>query len=81
MIPNWIDEEYGRRMHGVNRALMQHQHDRVNARYPGATLEYCIDCGGLTDRAGKHDDSLYFEDDDGPYCHPCYSSKREARHG
>ena len=79
-MPDWIDAEYSRRRQGATRLLSQYQHEQVNRRYPGATLEYCIDCGDPTGRAGKQDDSLYFESDDGPYCHPCFSCIQETRH-
>ena len=80
MIPSWIEEEYTRRRHGVNRALTQSQHDRVNARYPGATLEYCCLCGQPTGKAGPGEDSLY-DHRDGPYCAECFWREQEARHG
>lgn len=65
---DWIDEEHERRRCGENRPLLQSQHAEVNARYPGCTLEYCCDCGAPTGRAGKAEDSLFTEDDAGPYC-------------
>ena len=35
-------------------------------------LEMCADCGELTGRAGKHDDSLYcVVCDAGPFCETC----------
>ena len=37
-------------------------------------LEYCLDCGELTGRAGRADDSLFI-DDDGPYCKECFDAK------
>ena len=54
---DWIDEEYQNRLLGRNRALLQSQHNAVNARYPGTTLEYCCDCGEPTGNAGKDEDS------------------------
>ena len=76
---DWIDAEYQRRSEGVNRPLLHTEHEAVNARYPGCTLEHCCECGQPTGRAGKHDDSLYFDDDDGPYCGECYSEVEETR--
>jgi hypothetical protein len=36
----WIDDERERRGRGECHALLQSQHDLVNGRYPGCTLEY-----------------------------------------
>ena len=69
---DWIDEEKQRRDLGITRPLNQDQHARVNARYPGCTLEYCCQCGEPTGRAGRGDDSLYADDDSGPYCSECF---------
>ena len=35
-------------------------------------LEYCCACDYPTGRAGRLDDSLYTDDDDGPFCVECY---------
>ena len=40
------------------------------------TKECCVSCDSYTERAGKHDDSLYLDDGTGPYCLPCYDHKR-----
>ena len=39
-----------------------------------APLEYCCKCGAATGRAGRADDSLYTDDDDGPFCEDCYEA-------
>lgn len=70
--PDWIDEEYERRRDGTTRALSQSAHAAVNARYPGCTLEHCFICGDPTGFAGKGEDSCYDDDDNGPYCWPCW---------
>ena len=75
---DWIDREYAQRKQGVNRPLLYSEHEAVNARYPGCTLEYCCECGSATGRAGKHDDSLFTDDGDGPYCHECWIDLTEA---
>ncbi len=69
---DWIDQEYRRRRMAIITPLFPSEHDAVNARYPGTTLEYCFVCGEPTGRAGKGDDSLYDEDDEGPYCPGCW---------
>jgi len=68
---DWIDKEKQCWDDGINRALTQDQHVVVNARYPGATLEYCCQCGEATGRAGRGDDSLFTEDL-GPFCLVCW---------
>lgn len=35
-------------------------------------LELCCRCGDPTGRAGRADDSLYTDDDLGPYCWDCW---------
>lgn len=75
MDKDWIDEERERREQGINRPLLQSHHAEVNARYPGCTLEYCRECDQPTGRAGKGEDSLYGEEDDGPYCWDCWPYK------
>ena len=54
---DWIDEEYKRRRSGEHRPLLQSDHQAVNARYPGCTLEHCCVCDQPTGRAGKADAS------------------------
>ena len=44
----------------------------IRTTNPGLTLEYCCECDGVTGRAGRHDDSLYADDDNGPYCDECF---------
>lgn len=72
MTKDWIDEERNRRAEGYNRPLLQSQHAEVNARYPGCTLEYCCECDQPTGRAGRTEDSLFTEDDRGPFCSECW---------
>lgn len=43
------------------------------------TLEYCCECEEPTGRAGAGEDSLYTEDDEGPYCEGCFDEKESAR--
>ena len=38
------------------------------------TLEYCCACGSPTGRAGAAEDSLYIDEEDGPYCPECYEA-------
>lgn len=75
---DWIDREKARRDRGENRALDQRQHAAVNARYPGTTTEHCCECGDATGRAGRGEDSLYRDDDTGPYCEACYHADEEG---
>ena len=73
---DWIDDEKARRDSGINRPLLQGDHWGVNARYPsypGCTLEYCCECDQPTGRAGKGEDSLFTDDDEGPYCYECWT--------
>ncbi len=35
-------------------------------------IEYCCECDEPTGRAGKGEDSLYTDDDNGPFCYECY---------
>ncbi len=72
MRKDWIDKEHDRRATGHNRPLLPSQHSEVNARYPGCTLEYCCECDQATGRAGRADDSLFTEDDRGPFCNECW---------
>lgn len=69
---DWIDTERTLRQAGGFTPLLQSQHAEVNARYPGCTLEYCCECGQATGRAGRADDSLYRDDDVGPFCWQCW---------
>lgn len=69
---DWIDQEYKRRRNAIITPLLPSQHEAVNARYPGTTLEYCFACGEPTGRAGKGEDSLYDDNDEGPYCWECW---------
>lgn len=69
---DWVGEEKKRRDTGHKRPLLQTEHWAMNARYPGETLEYCCNCNQPTGRAGKADDSLYTEDDEGPFCWDCW---------
>jgi len=39
-------------------------------------LEYCIECGNPTGRAGILEDSLY-TDAMGPYCEGCFPERRD----
>lgn len=71
---DWIDKEHALRQAGGFTPLLQSQHAEVNARYPGCTLEYCCECDQLTGRAGRGEDSLYY-DDDGPFCWDCWQEK------
>lgn len=73
---DWIDEEKYQRQRGINRALLPSEHEAVNKRYPGCTLEYCSECGKTTGRAGRGDDSIFANaiDDSkeyGPLCYEC----------
>ena len=78
MPSDWIDDEAQRRANGENRPLTQAQHDEMNTRYPGATLEYCFECGQPTGRAGKAADSRFKDDGRGPFCYPCYHEAEDA---
>ena len=69
---DWIDEEFDRRRSGVTRPLLPSQHAEVNARYSGCTLEYCCECDQPTGCAGRAEDSLFTEDDAGPFCWECW---------
>ena len=69
---DWIDEEHTRRMSGIHRGLLPSQHEAVNSRYPGCTLEYCFKCGEATGKAGAGDDSIFDDNGEGPYCWGCW---------
>ena len=75
-MPDWIDRERDRRLAGGGHALLQSEHAAVNARYPGATWEYCSECGHPTGRAGRGEDSLFLGDD-GPYCETCFEDAKD----
>jgi hypothetical protein len=73
---DWIDEERKRRKHGINRFLLPSEHEAVNNRYPGCTLEYCSECEEATGRAGRREDSIFVNAIDaskeyGPLCYEC----------
>ena len=74
---DWIDKEHQDRLNGGKRALSQSQHNAVNDRYPGTTIEYCCDCGQPTGFAGKGEDSCYIEDGEGPFCWDCFPEKED----
>ena len=75
---DWIDDEYTRRRSCINHPLLPSQHEAVNARYPGCTLEYCCQCDTPTGRAGRADDSLFTDDGDGPYCKECWDALNQG---
>jgi len=75
---SWIDDERERRSRGEKHALLPSQHNAINARYPGCTLEYCWACGNPTDRAGAEEDSLFTAEGIGPYCEECWDALSEA---
>ncbi len=75
IVMDWIDQEAEKRRHGIRTPLLPSQHQAVNDRYPGCTLEYCSVCGKATGRAGKGEDSLFGNDGDGPYCYDCWPYK------
>ena len=39
--------------------------------------ELCCKCDQPTGRAGRSDDSLYTEDDEGPFCWECFQEVEE----
>ena len=39
-----------------------------------STLEYCCECGEPTGHAGRGEDSLYTENDQGPFCSSCFDA-------
>jgi hypothetical protein len=71
-VSDWIDEERDRRSQGIRHAISQEAHAAVNARHPGCTREHCFVCSEETGRAGAAEDSLYGDDDSGPYCVECW---------
>ena len=72
---DWIDKVRDERSVGLNKPLYQSEHHAVNSRYPGLTIEYCIECGEPTGNAGKGEDSNYTENDEGPFCWGCFPEK------
>lgn len=40
-----------------------------------SNLEYCCECNNPTGRAGRGEDSLYTEDDKGPFCQDCFPNE------
>lgn len=42
-----------------------------------SNLEYCCICEQPTGRAGKGNDSLYGDDDSGPYCEACWDEREK----
>jgi len=40
-------------------------------------IEICVKCGEPTGRAGRADDSLYDENDNGPYCWECFEKENQ----
>lgn len=76
---SWIDDQnrIRRRELGLSGALDQSTHAAVNRRHPGLTREHCWICDAETGRAGRHDDSIYDLDDNGPYCEDCAQSHAE----
>ena len=40
-------------------------------------IEICVKCGEPTGRAGRADDSLYDENDNGPYCWECFEKETQ----
>lgn len=60
-----------RREMGIAHALSQDHHARINARFPGLTREHCFLCDQETGRAGRGEDSMFDDNDDGPYCEEC----------
>jgi len=72
---DWIDKIKEERDSGHKRSLYQSEHAKVNARYPGCTLEYCCECDKPTGNAGAGEDSNYTEDGEGPFCWECFPEK------
>jgi hypothetical protein len=73
MTRDWIDDIKEERSRGINRPLLTGQHEAVNHRYLGLTVETCCECGKATGRAGTADDSLFCgQCDGGPFCLDCW---------
>ena len=71
MTMDWIDEEKHRRDQGLKRPLSQWQHEAVNARHSGTTMQHCFRCGSATGRC--EEDAIYGESEEGPYCEDCWN--------
>ena len=66
---------YNTQPDGVKRSLHQHEHEKWNSyNYPG-TRQMCVTCSDPTDRC--EEDSIYCEDNSGPYCEKCYKDVRQ----
>jgi len=79
-----IDHIKQDRVNGINEPLLQSDHQAVNARYPGTTLEYCCECDNPTGNAGRGEDSIYADfliggDEIGPLCWECYENLVAAK--
>ncbi len=60
---------------GHRHAMTQSQHETWNAgNYPG-TRQLCCQCDQPTGRC--EDDSLYLDDDTGPFCEECWAMEDE----
>ena len=66
---DWIDMVKKERDNGINRALDQSQHESVNARYPGLTLQTCDLCG---DETGRCEEDELDDEEGNIYCENCY---------
>lgn len=78
-MPDWIEQEMDRRAQGQGRPLLQSEHEAINGRYPGETLEYCMECDQTTGRAGRAEDSIFCDTCEetvnhevGPFCVECW---------
>ncbi len=72
--PDWIEQEMERRREGQGRPLTQSEHEAINSRHPGETLEYCALCDEATGRAGRGEDSIFCDEcEDGPFCTDCWA--------
>lgn len=78
---DWRDRIAADYAAGRTHCLTPDQHEAVNSRHPGATLERCSLCDEFTGRAGRGEDSIYLEDDTGPFCEECSDGlKNDPRH-
>lgn len=70
-----IDEQnlHIRRSMGISGTLSQDEHKEINTRYPGLTREHCFLCSAETGLAGRGEDSLYNDKNQGPYCKECWA--------
>ena len=73
---DWIDRIKQERDVGTNRSLLQSQHEAVNARYPGLTLQRCTECDEPTGRC--EDDTITCSCGAGPLCPQCLRDNHEA---